>query len=260
MEATLERLSGRSIHDSDVLEIGAGQELIQLIYFATRVRSATGIDTDLVALQPGITDYVRMWRQNGLLRTFKTIARKALGRDAAIREELQRQLHIQSLPRPTLLSMDAAAMTLPSDSFDFVYSRAVFEHLADPRAVLREARRVLRPGGAAVIWLHLYTSDTGCHDTRIFAGRRDAIPYWSHLRPEHRHRIHENTFLNRLSLAAWRDIFASELPGSEVDALQDADQPTRKALAAVRADAQLSEYTDEELLSVTVEARWRNPR
>jgi 2-polyprenyl-3-methyl-5-hydroxy-6-metoxy-1,4-benzoquinol methylase len=47
---------------------------------------------------------------------------------------------------------------LPSDSFDAVYSTAVFEHLASPSRVLQEVYRVLRPGG--VVQIHTVNYDS----------------------------------------------------------------------------------------------------
>lgn len=260
MEITFERLSGRPLENAAVLEIGVGQRPVQLPYFATRARQVVGIDTDLVPNRAGVSDYVEMWKRNGGLRTLKTAARKSLGMDARFRKELTRQLCLPSYPKLTLLAMDASATTFDSEAFDAVYSRAVFEHLSDPRSVLREIRRILKPGGAVVIFFHLYTSDTGCHDTRIFAGQRAHIPYWSHLRPEHRHLIHENTFLNRLRLSEWRDVFSEEMPGSVVHAHNDADPETRNQLRLLRAKDELATYSDEELLSVTVEVSWAKPR
>jgi SAM-dependent methyltransferase len=256
-QATLEWCLERPLKDAAILEIGAGQQPILLTYFGVR-NQAVGIDADVVPRKGRLADYVQMWRRNGSLRTLKTVIRKGLGVDANVRRELKEQLAAEELPSAPVFQMDASAMSFPDQSFDAIYSRAVFEHLSDPRSVLREVRRVLKPGGALVILFHLYTSDSGCHDSRILAGRRDHIPYWAHLRPKYRHTVRENTYLNRLRLAEWMEVFNSELPGCIVQPLNDAENLMRDALAPIRATGELSSYTDEELLTVTVEVAWAN--
>lgn len=42
---------------------------------------------------------------------------------------------------------DAHQLEFPDGSFDLVYARYLLEHVQDPREVLREMRRVARPGG-----------------------------------------------------------------------------------------------------------------
>lgn len=103
-----------SLRDKDVLEIGVGNGThAQLL--AQHARSFIGID---------LTDY-------------------------AVRST-SRRLRGLGLPA-TVRRLDAEAMDFADNSFDFIWSWGVIDHSADTRRVLQEMRRVLRPGGRAVI-------------------------------------------------------------------------------------------------------------
>jgi phosphatidylethanolamine/phosphatidyl-N-methylethanolamine N-methyltransferase len=48
--------------------------------------------------------------------------------------------------------MDGQALDFPSDSFDAVILHLILAVIPDPYACIKEAARVLRPGGRAVVW------------------------------------------------------------------------------------------------------------
>ena len=70
-------------------------------------------------------------------------------------DRADRELPAASRRRLELVAADAARLPVPDASFDVVLSSFVLQLVADRFAVMREARRVLRPGGrlATVTWL-----------------------------------------------------------------------------------------------------------
>jgi SAM-dependent methyltransferase len=62
-------------------------------------------------------------------------------------------------PHPDRLTGGILQLELPADSFDLVYSFQVFEHLPDPRPILLELLRILKPGGYLFIHTDMETPE-----------------------------------------------------------------------------------------------------
>jgi len=257
VESTVAELLGHPLAGCHILEIGPGQLFPQMIYFSRRNR-VTGIDLDVLAhgFRPG--PYWQMLRCNGPMRLVKTLARKTLRYDARYQRLLARWLGMNKLPSLQCLQMDATEMRFREESFDAVFSFSVFEHLPDPAKALDEIRRVLRPGGVAYISIHLYTSDNGCHDPRLYGTGRAGLPLWPHLRPAHQHRVRPNAYLNKIRLPQWRDIFQAHMPGARfISHIYDEDK-ARAAAQTIKQNGELIEYADEELITTDFAAAWKN--
>jgi len=125
----------------DVLEIGCGAGL-DLVRFARGGARVTGVDVASTAIELA-RDYCR----------------------------------VAEVPA-VLLEADGARLPFPDASFDLVYCTGVLPFAADPAAVVREAHRVLRPGGEAIFmayngrsWLRLMELVAG---SRAGHGHADA--------------------------------------------------------------------------------------
>lgn len=256
VERQVRETSGLELDGARVLDVGPGQRQGHMLWLALR-NQVIGIDLDVSP--EGLRGYLQLLRSNGLTRFYKTLGRKLLGVDRRYRAELARQLGVERLPRLDIRQMDATRMSFPDGAFDFVFSRSVFEHIADPDAAVGEVARVLRPGGCAYLIVHLYTSDSGCHDPRILGGNRGGLPMWAHLREHSAHQVRPNAFLNRVRLDEWESIFGRRMPGARFVRRQDASPTARAALDEIRRAGELQDHSDEELLTVALDVIWRKP-
>lgn len=74
---------------------------------------------------------------------------KVVGADAveSVLEQAQAFADSRGLTNVTFQSVDANALPFPDDSFDIVFCHQVLQHVKDPVAILKEMRRVVKPGG-----------------------------------------------------------------------------------------------------------------
>jgi SAM-dependent methyltransferase len=259
IEAMARERIGLKLDGLRVLEIGAGQLPRQMAYFA-RANRVTGIDLDRIAPSLDVAAYLEMLRRNGPGRLLKTLGRKALGFDRRLLRELYRQLGCRAPPVFERLQMDAAKMSFPDASFDFVYSVDVFEHLPDPGRVLDETIRVLRPGGATVVSLLPYTAEAGPHDLRTHGGPRDGLEYWAHLRPRFQADVQPSVYVNGLSNAEWLGLVRAKMPGAWFERSRPYNyEELSAALAGLRAEGELAGYGDADLLGYRLRLCWRKP-
>ncbi len=63
--------------------------------------------------------------------------------------QAERSFRLEKLPVPKFVTADATHTGLPSNEYDCIYSIGLLEHFDDPRPLLVETLRLLRPGGLA---------------------------------------------------------------------------------------------------------------
>jgi SAM-dependent methyltransferase len=78
-----------------------------------------------------------------------------------------RLAHERSIHNLRFLQADGLALPFRDASFDWVFSHAVIEHVADAPRYLRECARVLRPGGRMYLSTAPYLSFAGAHLPRL---------------------------------------------------------------------------------------------
>jgi SAM-dependent methyltransferase len=240
---------GRRLSDCDILDIGPGQVPIQLIYF-NMLNRAMGIDVNRIIERRTPLALLKLASEDGFVRALKTLGRWAVGADSRLRRAVAAHLGVRQLEWPRILRMDARDLRFSDASFDFIYSRSVFQHITNPEAALREIRRTLRPGGATHVSLHLWTCPNGY--TYVPAPNWE----WPHLRGLAKP-VDIDPSRNRLRLAEWQRMFDEIMPGTEFR-LRGPETPEMIARATELVRSELHEYSVEELVNYQLSALWKN--
>ena len=85
---------------------------------------------------------------------------------ASMLDKARERVSRQGIDNVRLMEMDAAAMTFADDAFDVVYAPYLISVVPDPVQVVREMRRVCRPGGRIIILNHFLSTNPVLVDGR----------------------------------------------------------------------------------------------
>ena len=118
-EAFVERLVALGARGR-MLDIGTGPGHVPLLV-CERIRDAQVVAVDLA----------------------ETMLERARAKVAAASPEVRGRIELRRA--------DAKALPFPAGSFDVVFSNTILHHIPEPIDLLREARRVLRPGGCLLV-------------------------------------------------------------------------------------------------------------
>jgi ubiquinone/menaquinone biosynthesis C-methylase UbiE len=122
-------------------------------YIPAFARFASSAGKRVLEVGVGMGADYEQWLKAGAVATGVDISTSSLARtqQRCDRAELSADLR----------HADAENLCFPNDTFDIVYSYGVMHHSPDTQKCLREAWRVLKPGGTARIMLYHHTSITG---------------------------------------------------------------------------------------------------
>jgi len=232
-----------------ILEIGCGQTAIQTALFHTDGANVIGIDIAVPTYRMSFSTFFRVLRLNGFGRAFKSLLRHILFDKhyfSKISQEYGKPINFDDID---IRIMDATHMTFESESFDFIFSRAVLEHVKDVETLVREINRILSTRGIAVINIHLFPSISGGHRMEWRNPDRSPsirIPPWDHLR---NNRFPANTYLNKITINEYRNLFHSYMNILEEHTLTEGEKLLTKD---IEDELTRKGYTREDLLISTI--------
>jgi SAM-dependent methyltransferase len=229
-----------------ILEVGCGKSYWLTLLLHGYGAKVTGIDTEVIVSGRSPAKYWRIWRQNGLERSARTLIWDLLYA-APYYRELAACADF-ALPQSGV-DVRCGNVALPEFApreFDLIVSHEVFEHIADVEAAAVRLQTLLKPDGLTYIYVHSFTSLSGGHhiawkypDTEPST----TVPPWDHLRQRLFPLI--PSWVNGLREHQYRDIFTRHF--DILDWLPT--KPEGQHLLTPEIRSELAAYSEHELLN-----------
>ena len=136
--------------------------------------------------------------------------------------ELARQNFEQHCLHAALQIMNGEALEFENNSFDVVYAHGVLQYTADPRRMISEIHRVLKPGGEAILmvynrhsWLNFMSKGARVpleHEDAPVLKKFSIAEFRDMLKPFRRYRIVPERFPGRTKLhSGWKSTLFNSL-------------------------------------------------
>ena len=250
---------GGSLTDQKVIEIGYGARPNRLIWFFGQGVDIVGIDLDQPILRGSPAEFLHVYRKNGWERMVKTIGRWFINerqlRRAMLAELSRQRGKTMELPAERLVVGDATSAPFweQNRGAKYIFSEDVFEHI--PAESLERLAPLMAasmdPEGVAYVKPMVFTGICGGHHIEWYPHTFDQpierlTEPWEHLRKK---RHPANTYLNRLTLADYRELFSKNF---EILEETFATPGLGSQFMTPEIREELSQYPDEELFSNAV--------
>ncbi len=240
-----------SLEGKRILDIGCGRLFSYTLLFNSLGARVTGIDQIYTAAGlSGLPRYFGILRRNGFTKFVGSPLTS--GKDNAYYQTLERGVGFPLTTRGIdVREMDAEDMDFPDGTFDLAVSITVFEHLSNLEKVISEIQRVLKTGGIAYVYVHLFTALSGGHHTNWQDAQGGTA--WDHLR---RRILPLSVYLNEKRESEYLKLFRDRF---EVVIMKDVDPEEGCALLTDAIRAELRDYSEAELLKngIVIVARKR---
>jgi SAM-dependent methyltransferase len=207
LKEVLKEYGKKDVMGAHIMDLGCGQRATQMALFQADGAEIIGIDMEVPTYRMNFKIFFKVMRINGPERAVKSLIRHILYDKSFYKTLSQKYGKPVIMDKLDIRLMDATRLSFEDNTFDYVYSAWVFEHIDDVDAALGEMSRVLKTDGIIWIGIHLYPSLSGGHNLDWMnpdASPPEKIPPWDHLLEN---RYPANAYLNKLKLKEHKKLF-----------------------------------------------------